>query len=75
MTAQAVVLLRILRHNMKSTLPVQLVWAEASEMTPDMFSALQEAFGPLYGTDASNVAPAEHHMPGNGVVVARYYSI
>lgn len=48
---QAIVLLRVLRHTLNSSLPVELYWHGPNEMDDDSLDALKEEFGPLEGCE------------------------
>lgn len=61
---QALVLLRILRHNLNCTLPVEIFWLDGSEMDDVTLKALKRDFAPLKGFDASKIPYPAHHLPG-----------
>eukprot|EP00878_Enallax_costatus_P027313 GHUV01029385.1.p1 GENE.GHUV01029385.1~~GHUV01029385.1.p1 ORF type:complete len:279 (+),score=50.18 GHUV01029385.1:711-1547(+) len=61
---QAVVLLRILRHHHRSTLPVELFWYGDKEMDAATLQNLKAEFGPLEGYDVTREPYPSHHFPG-----------
>lgn len=61
---QAVVLLRVLRHHLNCTLPVELFWLGDEEMDSATLAALKAEFAPLEGHDASRLPTLPHRLPG-----------